>query len=251
MLPSKSNGLNKMCLNEEIQVGHNQNDYISRTEAVGLAHEIRNPLTAVKGFLQLLKPYMVELGKEQYADLALEEINRANDLLFDFMNSAKPKFALKKELSLSNLLRDIALLYESEAILRNIQVTVCIFDENLIIKGNEKQLKQVFGNMIQNAIEAILTCRAENDRQITISLKSENSKALITIEDSGAGILPEAIEHIFKPFFTTKTTGTGIGLPFCKKIMEEHNGNLKIKSSSKNGTAFIIELPLSIEKSGA
>lgn len=251
MLPSKSNVLNNLCLNEEIQEVHIQNQYISSAEAVGLAHEIRNPLTVVKGFLQLLKPSLAELGKEQYADLALEEINRANDLLFDFMNSAKPKFALKKELSLNNFLKDFVLLYESEAILKGIQITVRILDENQIIKGNEKQLKQVLGNMIQNAIEAILSSSEGNDRRIKISLMRENSKALLFVEDSGPGISPEAIEHIFNPFFTTKAAGTGIGLPFCKKIIEEHDGTINIKSSSENGTAFIIELPLSIEKSGA
>ncbi|MGG5254214.1 histidine kinase dimerization/phospho-acceptor domain-containing protein [Neobacillus sp. SM06] len=90
--------------------------------AAGIAHEIRNPLTTVKGFLQLLRPYLKELGKEQYAEVALEEINRANDIIFEFLNAAKPQTDESQEVSLNKIVHDIVILYESEAILRNIEI---------------------------------------------------------------------------------------------------------------------------------
>lgn len=243
MLSAKSRIRNNLYLYDENR-GQIQTEYLTRTAAVGLAHEIRNPLTTVKGLIQLIKPHLAEIGKEQYADLALEEINRANDLLFDFMSSEKPKLALKSELSLNKLLQDIAIVYECEGSLNNIQFTVQLLDENLNVLANEKQLRQVLGNMIKNSIEAILICREENNRQITISLSKHNSAALILIEDNGFGMSAETMEQIFTPFYSTKQSGTGIGLSICKKIIEDHDGDLEIKSSTINGTAFILKLPL-------
>src|SRR5690606_8405995 len=90
--------------------------------AAGVAHEIRNPLTTVKGFIQLIKPYLKDSGKEEYADIALDEINRANEIIHEFLNAAKPQIHEKQVIDINKLMKSILLLYESEAILRNLDI---------------------------------------------------------------------------------------------------------------------------------
>ncbi|WNS77385.1 ATP-binding protein [Bacillus sp. DTU_2020_1000418_1_SI_GHA_SEK_038] len=218
--------------------------------AAAFAHEIRNPLTTIKGYIQLIKPYLIERGKEHYADIALNEINRANDLIIDLLNFEKSQTSQKREVSLNQLISNIASLFEGEGLINKIKIDVQPSQENPSILGNEKQLKQVLINILKNAIESLYN-GAKDRKQITLALKKEASHAYIIIEDNGCGMTAETIEHIFTPFYTTKETGTGIGLPICKKIIEAHNGSFHINSSAGKGTIMTLTLPLYIQKSGA
>lgn len=211
--------------------------------AAGIAHEIRNPLTSVKGFIQLLKPYLSEIGKEQYADIALDEINRANDLIFEFLNATKQQESDKSEISINKIIKDIAMLYESEALLRNIELTIQLSPANPLVIADRNQIKQVVMNVIKNAIEAIAIA-GDSYGRVRISVENDNDSAFIVVEDNGCGMTKETMEKLFLPFYTTKQTGTGIGLSICKKIIEEHMGQMNISSVPEKGTIIKICLPL-------
>ncbi|MBU8878586.1 GHKL domain-containing protein [Bacillus sp. FJAT-29790] len=221
-------------------------DYLANVGklAAGIAHEIRNPLTTVKGFIQLLKPYLSDIGKEQYANIALAELNRANDLIFEFLDAAKPREHKKENLSLNKIVKEISMLYESEAILRNVELETKLSEVEPIVFADAKQLKQVLVNLLKNALEAIENHESGEVGRIQISVEIKESASYIVVKDNGCGMTNETIENLFMPFYSTKQTGTGIGLPICKKIIEEHEGQIHINSLPGKGTIFKIELPL-------
>ena len=195
--------------------------------AAGVAHEIRNPLTTVKGFIQLIKPYLTDVGKEDYATIALDEINRANDIIHEFLNTAKPQKNKKQLIDVNKLMKDIMVLYESEALLRNIKIEVISECNNAQLYLDIKQIKQVLVNIIKNALEAIEENHSLDKGSIRISTECSNGTAVIVIKDNGIGMKRETLEKLFDPFFSTKEYGTGIGMTVCKKIIEEHMGQIQ------------------------
>ncbi|MDP4084600.1 MAG: ATP-binding protein [Bacillota bacterium] len=210
--------------------------------AASIAHEIRNPLTTVKGFLQLLKPYLQEIGKAEYADVALDEINRANNIIYEFLNIAKPQTSTVHDISVNRLVKDIVMLYESEAILRNIQIFTSFSNVDSMISIDPNQLKQVLVNLIKNAMEALDDCSAL-DKTIRISTSVDSENTFIKVSDSGCGMSEATIARLFTPFFSTKEKGTGIGLSLCKKIVEDSGGTILLESLIGKGTTFTISFP--------
>ncbi|KAF0817427.1 MULTISPECIES: sensor histidine kinase [unclassified Cytobacillus] len=215
--------------------------------AAALAHEIRNPLTTVKGFMQLLKPYLSEIGKEQYAELAIDEINRANDMIYEFLNASKPGTNKKAKINLNKLIQEMKMLFESQANINNINLSVKPCPGNPIIYGDTNKIKQVLINIIKNALEACEEVHA-GDGEVSITAKSNSQQTEIIIEDNGPGMTEETINKLFLPFYTTKEKGTGIGLSICRKIIEEHKGRIAVNSRLSQGSVFIIELPLALTK---
>ncbi|CAG9606408.1 ATP-binding protein [Pseudoneobacillus rhizosphaerae] len=213
--------------------------------AVGIVHEIRNPLTVVGGFLQLLKPYLIEIGKEQYVDIALEELKRADQLIYEFLNESKPSEQTPKRISLNQIVKDTSLLYECEAILKNITIRNRFTDEEIDFVANDKQLKQVFLNLLKNALEAI-ELRQDKSRNGIIDYYTvmEENRAVVVIKDNGCGMNEQTLRNLFLPFHTTKDTGTGVGLSVCKRIIEEHHGTITVESTEGFGTMFRIEFHL-------
>ncbi|MDQ0154515.1 ATP-binding protein [Robertmurraya andreesenii] len=214
--------------------------------AAGIAHEIRNPLTTIKGFIQLVRPYLIDIQKEEYADISLDEIERANKILFQFLNAAKPQKKETRIVSVNKLIEEMALLYEGEASLQGISIKTVPSSDNPSILIDEYQLKAVLVNMMKNAFEAI---RASERIQGRICMRTEirGAHSVISIHDNGCGIPQETIASLFTPFFTTKTTGTGLGLIICKNIIHDFGGDIQIRSRLGEGTTFYIELPLANE----
>lgn len=211
-----------------------------RQLAAALAHEIRNPLTTVKGFMELLKPYLIEIGKEQYAQIAIDEINRANDLIYEFLNASKPGLNKKTEIDINKLIQEMKISFDNQA---NINLSVNLCPGEPIIYGDSNKIKQLLINVIKNALEACEEAPA-GEGKVCLNAKSNSRKAQIIIEDNGPGMTEETINRLFLPFYTTKEKGTGIGLSICRKIIEEHNGSIKVHSTLSQGSVFTIELPM-------
>lgn len=212
--------------------------------AAGIAHEIRNPLTSLKGFIQFLYPSMND--NQQYADIMLSELDRINFIVSELLVLAKPHSIQIKPLPLIPLLENVLALLRSEANLKNIHFRTA-FAYHPIIAGEENQLKQVFINIIKNAIEAI---DGHGEVLIATALK-DNHQILITLTDTGCGISEEMIHKLGAPFFTTKENGTGLGLMISSKIMKDHNGSLEIKSREHEGTVVEITLPIVPDQIGS
>jgi PAS domain S-box-containing protein len=204
--------------------------------AAGIAHEIRNPLTTVKGFVQLLTETD---GSRMYADTILSEIDRINFIVSEFMVFAKPHTRYFTECNLREILKSIILFLEPEALLKNVDLISMITKQDVLISGEKNQLKQVFLNMIKNAIEAM-----PNGGKVVISLTSSMAGIIVSIKDTGAGMTPDQVKRIGEPFYTTKSGGNGLGLMVSFKIIQDHRGTIEIESVHGEGTKFIIKFPV-------
>jgi signal transduction histidine kinase len=214
----------------------------SASAAAEIAHEIRNPLTTIKGFLQLIKPYLKEIGKDHYADAALDEINRANDIIYDYLNLAKPIPNQIQETSLTKTVKDLSLVFEGEATLKNIQIVHLLPNRDIPVNIPSNLLKQVLMNLIKNACESFYE-EQPSERKIIISIHEKPEFFSIDIVDNGCGMTDETMKKLFNPFYSTKNDGTGIGLCICRKIIEAHGGFLEVNSSPGKGSKFSISIP--------
>ncbi len=208
--------------------------------AVSIAHEIRNPLATIKGFIQLLKPDLKEIGKEYYADVMIEELDRVNQIINEFLNAGKPQHPLAQKTSLNKLIKDMAVLYEGEAILRDIRLSTSTAGDDVVLNIPTNQLKQVIMNLMKNAMEAI---DDQHEREIYLSASVQNEFATIVIKDNGCGMSEEARALLYIPFFSTKEKGTGLGLSVCKEIIDRLGGSIHVDSSQGKGTIFTISFP--------
>lgn len=214
-----------------------------RKHAAGLAHEIRNPLTTIKGFLELLKPSLSEMGRGEYAEIALDEIDRVNDIINQFLNDMKPIRHKKELLSLNEQLMTLVKLFESESKVKNIQLHTHLSEENIQVYIDKNELKQVLINLVKNAIEAIE--ESENPAgYIDIQTEIRDQQVFIHIIDNGCGMSYDTINQLFMPFYTTKTMGTGIGLAVCKEIIDHYQGHISISTDQNIGSKVSIALPL-------
>lgn len=203
--------------------------------AAGIAHEIRNPLTSIKGFLQLLQAGIDR--KEEYYKIMIEEIEKMEKITSELLFISKPLTDLKRSESLDEMLDDTVSLLQTQAKLKGIQILV----EQPIIDSiycDRSQVKQVLLNIVKNAIEAM-----EKPGKITISVQTSNDCVHILISDEGPGIPDEILYKLGEPFFTTKKNGTGLGIMICKNIMEEHHGLLEIYKNKDKGSTFKLSFP--------
>lgn len=204
--------------------------------AAGIAHEIRNPLTSIRGFVQLFKG---DQDQNVYYDIVLSELDRINGIVGEFLFLSKPTTTAMQERDVKKLINDVVPLIQTQTILSNIQIGM-EYESNLpYVYCDENQLKQVFLNILKNATEAM-----PNGGTIDLKVKKGKAKGvLIQIADQGVGIPKERIPKLGEPFYTTKEKGTGLGLMTCYKIIENHKGQLQIESEVNKGTTVQIILP--------
>ncbi|MFC5402705.1 ATP-binding protein [Cohnella soli] len=230
---------------KQIEQAAFQNDKLAMLGkiAAAIAHEIRNPLTSIRGFIQLLNPYLAEIGKQEYGRIILSEIDRANDIIYEFLNSSKPTAPMKQKVIVSLLLKETILLSESEALMKGIEIRHEIFDPFLTVAIDAKQIKQVLLNIINNAMDAIADTDDNRKGNIAITSRKEGKYALISIKDNGKGMMRSTLNRLFDPFFTTKEEGTGLGLSVSYRIISNHGGTIHVDSQLNEGTEFLIYLP--------
>ncbi|PFN77613.1 PAS domain-containing sensor histidine kinase [Bacillus sp. AFS076308] len=204
--------------------------------AAGIAHEIRNPLTSIRGFIQLFKSHHL---KDEYFDIVLSELDRINAIVSEFLVLAKPTAAVYKECDITELLNDVVTLIGTQSILNNVEIAVEYETGLPMVSCEVNQLKQVFLNLFKNAIEAM-----PNGGNIVVNVKRKSAGQIaIQIIDEGVGIPKERLSTLGEPFYTTKEKGTGLGLMTCYKIIESHHGILDIQSKVNKGTTIEIILP--------
>jgi two-component system sporulation sensor kinase A len=206
--------------------------------AAGIAHEIRNPLTSIKGFMQLFKAKYKE--DEEHFNLVLSELERINLIVGEFLVLAKPTAVIFKEKEINKMIRDVVTLINTQAILCNVQIDVEYEPDIPPIFCEENQLKQVFINILKNSIEA-MPDGGTIDVKITAK---ENDKVSITIIDQGIGIAKDRIPTLGEPFYTTKEKGTGLGLMTSYTIIDRHDGELNFSSEVNEGTTVEVILPV-------
>lgn len=203
--------------------------------AAGMAHEIRNPLTSIKGFVQISasKNYNIE----PWYELIMNEIARMNELTAEFLQFSKNQSTSLQPYNLHQCLLKVVSLVNSEALRLGHQIHYSEYDEDVIVLMDKDKITQVFVNIVKNALEAMT-----NSGKVIIQMYKDTNKVIIKITDTGVGIPPSTIQQIYNPFFTTKPNGTGLGLSICHKIIQDHNGSIEVSSFEDQGTCFTVIL---------
>ena len=204
--------------------------------AAGIAHEIRNPLTTIKGFVQIYKSN----EDIKYTDLLLSELERIETITSELLSLGKPQVIRMNRTNLLDLIENTLELLLPQAIMNNIEFKLSYEESSFFITCEKNQIKQVFINILKNAMEAM-----HEGGEIHLNLrKGAEGTCIISVQDQGSGIPEEILPRLGEPFYTLKEKGTGLGLMICHKIIKQHNGTITYQSKVKEGTLVEIELPL-------
>ena len=219
--------------------------------ALGMAHEIRNPLGGIRGSAQLLRDELSKKDQKEYLDVVVKEADRIDRMIRNMMGLAEPQKMDIQKINIHMVLEDIIILEKNSLAQKN-GFFIQDYDPSIpLIEADEDKLKQVFLNLIKNAIEAnidgnsiTVSTRAYGDfNSRMIPIGGLKSGVIVEIIDNGSGLSVEIQKQIFTPFFSTKKRGVGLGMPISLKIVELHNGKMKIISDGKSGTTVQVILP--------
>ncbi|NOV00041.1 PAS domain S-box protein [Paenibacillus planticolens] len=245
LFDSKGNTVAYVLISRDITGLKQTEELLRKTEklavvgqlAAGIAHEIRNPLTTLKGFLTLLKSQTTDKDG-WYLDVMLTEIEQMEWIANQFLTVAKPQIVKFERRKLGDVVQQVASFLYPLATMHNVQILIASESEDRFIECDENQLKQVFINVVKNAIEAM-----PHGGQIDIMIKYNKDSVAVRVKDQGYGIPQDRIAHLGEPFFSLKEKGTGLGLMVCYKIIKEHHGTIHIESEVGRGTTVEINLP--------
>jgi len=214
--------------------------------AASIAHEIRNPLAAMRGSIQMLRSEMDnDSAQTELMEIILRESDRLNRIITDFLSYARPRAIIHSRVDVGDLLHQTFTLLKHSPEITSEQILVeQLPTEPIFTDADAGQLKQVFWNLTRNAFQAMpdggtLTCRLD---------KNSDNRLHIEFIDTGRGMSPEQVEHLFEPFSST-TGGTGLGLSIVYQIIREHGGTINVRSREDQGTTIQVELPLSTTNS--
>lgn len=210
--------------------------------AASVAHEIRNPMTVVKGFLQIFLAKNMSEEEHMYLKLMIEELNRAETIINDYLSLAKPDVGNLEVIDSRDMAEKVMDLMTSYAMMsKNISLHSEI-KEDLKVRGNKNELKQVLINILKNGIEAM-----SDGGKLSLTLERKGSFGVFVIRDTGIGMTDEELSRLGTAFYSLKERGTGMGLMVCYQIIERMKGHIKVSSIKGEGTTFEIMVPLLTE----
>jgi len=216
--------------------------------AAGIAHEIRNPLTSIKGFIQFMAMKPGQPPAANYLEIILAEIDRIEKLVSEFQMLSRPLKPMPfQQVDLAKILNDVVLLMASQALSKNVNLEFFIKKSSVMwpfgpeaycVLGDVAQLKQVWINLVRNALEAV-----EKGGKVKLTLLRQEDHVVVMVEDNGPGIMPEVMAKLGTAFYTTKENGTGLGLSVCYNIIHNHGGKMEVDSKPGEETRFTVLLP--------
>lgn len=202
--------------------------------AASITHEIRNPMAVIRGFVQLLNERS-PAEQRSYFRIVMEELDRANAIINDFLSLAQNRIVEKETGRLQSVLKDMMPLIWADANLRGQSVELILCEEQDALELNGKEIKQLILNLARNGLEAM-----DDKGVLRIETRDLGDRVQLLVADTGNGIPPEKVERLFEPFYTTKEQGTGLGLALCLSIVERHEGRIEVQSRVGEGTTFIV-----------
>lgn len=221
---------------------------VELTELVGgLAHELRNPLSTMMVNLKLLSEYLddertpfetVRHRAQQKVDVLRREAERLNNLFDEFLNLTGPSGINCVEADLNGIVQRVAEFFEPEAASRNVRLVLSLADGVVDCRADERLLRQALLNVLINGVEAM-----PEGGDLTVITRRDGSGAYIDIRDTGVGVREEDRDRIFRPFYSNKARGTGLGLSVTQRIVQDHGGRLEMSSQGARGATFTIFLP--------
>jgi two-component system sensor histidine kinase PilS (NtrC family) len=208
--------------------------------AASIAHEIRNPLAAMRGSIQMLRADMDGNSSEtELMEIILRESDRLNRIISDFLNYARPRSIVQSKVDVAELLKQTFTLLRNSSEINDLHVIKeQTPDSPALIDADSEQLRQVFWNLARNALHAM----PEGGTLHAMVAHNSNRRLRITFADSGRGMTPDQVEHLFEPFSST-TGGVGLGLSIVYQIIRDHGGTINVRSREGQGTTITIELP--------
>jgi len=213
--------------------------------AAGVAHEIRNPLSSIKGFATYFKErYHNKPDDQQIANIMIQEVDRLNQVIGQLLDFARPVKISKKNVSLASLIENSIKLVERQAAEKSIEIQISTSENIQTAFLDPDRVNQVLLNLYLNSLDAM-----DNSGCLSVGVSGDeqNTELAIKVSDTGYGINREDLAHVFDPYFTTKSTGTGLGLAIAHNIVEAHGGRIAVDSNPGQGTAFTVYLPVTSE----
>ena len=232
---------------------------MSKMEAIGqmaaqVAHEIRNPMTAIGGFARtVLKSLEPGNPNRAFLQIIVDETTRLERILRDVLDFSRTKSVRLAPVDLADLLRRIVGMMQGEILKRRIKTRVSLPKTPVMVEADADQIRQVVHNLVQNALDAMAKENGgkddtEEENRLTVSLTVRGAHAVASVEDTGSGLSPDAMDRIFEPFFTTKNQGTGLGLSICRQIVLDHGGDISFANNEHGGATFFLALPYSTQE---
>ena len=207
--------------------------------AASISHEVRNPLTAARGFIQLLSEDISTHSRKDYADIAIKELDRATEVINDYLTFAKPTLEKEEKINVNEEIQHAVNVITPLATMNGVQVKLSLLEHHLCFtKGERKKFQQCLINILKNGIESM-----ENNGELQILQTYTNDIIQIDILDQGKGMTQEQINRLGEPYFTTKQKGTGLGMMVSYSIIRGMNGTIDVTSESEKGTRFTLKLP--------
>lgn len=213
----------------------------------GIVHETRNFLTTIKGRCQLIDMMTDNQGIKKHSDKINSDVEEVNRIISEFLFLSKPRETELVEVSIHDVFGSIKGMVETSSLVKGVDLEINLCEDERYMLCDESQMKQVILNICKNGIDA-MTGQLNAKLVVETGFIEDSNAAFISIKDNGAGISEENLKKMGTPFFTTKTTGTGLGLSVCYKIIREHGGRINVESELGKGTTFTIILPCVVDE---